>query len=298
MADKKKYVKKDRKKEMEEITHMLEEGVRNIFSSEKYLEWLKVCSRFHSYSLGNQILIMLQTGGTATQVAGYKTWQSLGRQVRKGERGITILVPLFSRVKTEKKEDPGEPEAGAEGDGTEKELIIRRFGTSRVFDIAQTEGKDLPSITEELTDDDEAYDGIIEKLVRFSPVPVVFTSDLPEGVYGCFNRATQDIKVRGSLSRQHRLKTLVHEIAHSILDNADSGDDRETMEVRAESVAYCVCAGLDIPTDQYSFGYIAGWSSGRDVKELKAVMKDIRDTADRILTAITDAPGEAAGFAG
>ena len=266
----------NRKEKMDKIMAMLTEGVEQVFSSEKYAQWLRVCSKFHHYSINNQILILMQTGGTASQVAGYRKWQSLGRQVRKGEHAITIISPM------QFKKESSDPDADDE--------IKTLFKASYVFDISQTDGDDLPSLVEELTDDDASYDAIIEKLIKFSSVPVSFTSDLPEGVYGCFSPSEMSIKVRDTISRSHRTKTLVHEICHSIFDaDPKSKTDRETKEVRAESCAYCVCSALGLDTSDYSFGYIAGYSSGKDMKELKSVMQDIKTTADKILSAIMPA---------
>lgn len=265
----------DRKEKMDRITQMLKEGVENVFSSENYKNWLRVCSKFHHYSLNNQILILMQTGGTATQVAGYRKWQTLGRQVKKGSHGIWIIAGMPI------KQESDTPDEGSK--------TIMRYKAVTVFDIADTYGEDLPSLVQELTDDDASYDAIIERLIDFSSVPVTFTDDLPNGVYGCFSPSEQSIKVRDSVSRHQKLKTLVHELSHYLCDNdKDHRDSRETMEVRAESISYCVLSqipGVE-PSDTYSFGYIAGWSSTKELPELKAVMQDIRDTADKILSAI------------
>ena len=266
-----------RKEKMDKIMSMLTEGVEQVFSSEKYAEWLRVCSKFHHYSINNQILILMQTGGTASQVAGYRKWQSLGRQVRKGEKGIWIISPM------QLKQEGDDPDA--------EEKIMTLFKAATVFDISQTDGDDLPSLVEELTDDDASYDAIIEKLIKFSSVPVSFTSDLPEGVYGCFSPSEMSIKVRDTISRSHRTKTLIHEICHSIWEKDPKAMiDRQSAEVRAESTAYCVCNALGLDTSQYSFGYITSYSSGKDLKELKAVMQDIKNTADKILSAILPEP--------
>ena len=250
------------KEKMNRITIMLQEGVENVFSSEKYAEWLRVCSKFHNYSLNNQILIMMQAP-YATRVAGYRTWQSMGRQVRKGEKSLMIIAPM--RIK---KEDVDEF-----GNEDEKELLL--FKAVSVFDISQTDGEDLPSIADELTDDDTAYDDIINRLVSFAPVPVEFT-DIPGTAYGYFSPKENKICIRKDISRQHQCKTLIHEIAHSLCD-ADPKvmTDRQTKEVRAESVAYCVSSALGIDTSQYSFGYIASWSSGKELTELKAGERQI-----------------------
>ena len=269
---------------MDRITQMLEEGVENVFTSENYANWLRTMSRFHTYSWRNQLLISMQTAGTATQVAGYSTWKSLGRQVRKGEKGIWILAPVTIKV-------PKTPERVVQDDlGNEHDedrLRVVAFKPAVVFDVSQTEGKELPSIAHELTADDPAYDEIINKLIAFSSVPVEFTSDLEPDVYGRYSPSGNLIKVRDTLSRSHKVKTLVHEICHSMWEcDPEHRDDRLTAEVRAESTAFCVCSALSIPTDDFSFGYIASWSTGKDAPELKATMQDIRDTADKILTAI------------
>ena len=272
----------DRKEKMDRITQMLKEGVENVFSSENYKNWLRVCSKFHHYSLNNQILILMQTGGTATHVAGYRKWQTLGRQVKKGSHGIWIIAPMPIK------------QASESPDGEDKTLTL--FKASTVFDIADTYGEDLPSLVQELTDDDASYDAIIDRLVDFSSVPVTFTDDLPNGVYGCFSPSEQCIKVRDTISRSHRTKTLIHEICHSIWEKDPKVmTDRQSAEVRAESCAYCVCNALGIDTSQYSFGYITSYSSGKELSELKAVMQDIRDTADKILSAI--APQEVTAVA-
>ena len=263
----------DRKEKMDRITQMLKEGVENVFSSDNYKNWLRVCSKFHHYSLNNQILILMQTGGTATQVAGYRKWQTLGRQVKKGSHGIWIIAPMPIK------------QASESPDGEDKTLTL--FKASTVFDIADTYGEDLPSLVQELTDDDASYDAIIERLVDFSSVPVTFTSDLPEGVKGCFSLSENIIKVRETMCRADKVRNLIHEITHSIFDSDPKNKtDRMTREVRAESTAFVVCSALGIPTNQYSWGYIAGWSSDKELPELKAVMQDIRDTADKILSAI------------
>lgn len=271
----------DRKEKMDRITQMLKDGVESVFSSDNYIKWLKTMGKFHHYSLNNQILILMQTGGTASQVAGYRKWQSLGRQVRKGEKGIWIISPM--QIKKE-------------SDDPDKDDIMTLFKAATVFDISQTEGDALPSLVQELTDDDASYDAVIEKLISFSSVPVTFTSDLPAGVYGCFSPSEQRIKVRDTISRSHRTKTLIHEICHSIWEKDPKVmTDRQSAEVRAESCAYCVCNALGIDTSQYSFGYITSYSSGKELSELKAVMQDIRDTADKILSAI--APQEVTAVA-
>lgn len=260
-----------RKEKMDCITKMLQEGVESVFCSERYADWLRVCSRFHRYSLNNQILILMQAP-FSSQVAGYRAWQDMGRQVKKGEHGIMIMAPM--KIKG-KKDDPDHTE--------ENDLLL--FKPVTVFDISQTEGPDLPSLTSELTGDSRSFGHVIEQLCRFSIVPIRFTDELPPGVYGCFSSAEHAIRVRASIHGQHKVKTLIHEIAHSLLDgDPNNRIDRQSMEVRAESIAFVVCNAIGIDTGEYSFGYIAGWSSGKEMDELKATMQDIRQVSDQILS--------------
>ena len=179
-------------------------------------------------------------------------------------------------------------------DGTdETEEII--FRPTTVFDVSQTTGKPLPELTMELTEDSESYRQLIDQLIKIAPVPVEFTEDLPNGVYGCFDPTCQQIKVRSSLHDMARLKTLIHEIVHSLLDNNPKLDndpnnpkdrklERSARELRAESAAFVVCWDLGIDVSNYSFGYLAGWSEGKIEAELKEVMQDVHDVSDHILS--------------
>lgn len=259
----------NRREKMDRITQMLTEGVEQVFSSDRYAEWLKIASRFHHYSLNNQILILMQAPH-ASQVAGYRAWQMMGRQVRKGEKGLLIIAPMKIKDKNPDTED-------------EERLL---FKATTVFDISQTDGDNLPSLVNELTGNDSSYDSLIEKLIMYSPVPVRFKA-IPDSAYGYFSPTDREICIKTGLSKQQTCKTLIHEIAHSICDaDPKAMTDRETKEVRAESVAYCVCSALGIDTGDYSFGYIAGWSSNKEVPELKNIMQDIKRVADDILTAV------------
>jgi antirestriction protein ArdC len=253
----------DRKEKMSGIIEMLKSGVNEVFTSENYAEFLRVSNLFHDYSLNNLLLIFAQTNGMATQIAGYKTWQSMGRQVRKGEKAIKIFCPIF--IKKTEENLLGE---------TEEEQILTSFRVGNVFDIKQTDGKELPTLkVEELTDDNPSYDSLIEKLIEASPVPVEFIESIEGGAKGYYSPSKKHIKVLANMSRSQRAKVLVHEIAHSMLDSIEQEKvDENTREVRAESVAFCVCNALGIDTKDYSFNYIAGWSTGKDGKELKETL--------------------------
>lgn len=259
---------------IKEITDILETGVKGVFETEKYQAYLKASSLFWTYSYHNQLLIFLQSKGLASQVAGFQTWKKLGRHVKKGEKAIKILCPMFFK---HEKEETGE------------EFVITRFKAVNVFDIDQTEGKPLPSLCEKLTKNNADYDIYISKLVNFSPAKVEF-SEIEGQASGFYDPGLNLIRVKISLANSHKLKTLVHEIAHSFFESAlsqkEKGFNRLTAEVRAESVAFTVCNALGLDTSSYSFGYIAGWSSDKTAKELKETLKEIREKSAEILTAI------------
>lgn len=256
-----------------ETMKLLEEGVTAVFDSENYKKFLSVMSRFHGYSVNNQILILMQMP-TATRVAGFNAWKmNFNRIVKKGAKGLKIFAPMTFRH--------------TDDDGNEH--IQTRFKVTHCFDVSQTEGEPLPELVTKLTGTDESYQQFIPVLQSIAPCPVSFTDDLPDGVYGCYSLTDNSIKVKKSIAPQHACKTLIHEICHSLLDaDKDNKTDRQTRECRAESVAFVVCNHFHIDSSEYSFPYIAGWSSGRDTKELKAELTTIRDTAASLIDKIED----------
>ena len=261
------------KKDIKEITEQLEQGVKSVFTSDKYIEYLNFMSKFTNYSFNNTIMILMQKPD-ATLVAGYKAWQTkFKRQVRKGEKAITILAPCPHKKMIEDEE------------GNEKEIRWTTFRTTSVFDVSQTDGDELPTgCTKMLTDEVENYEELLAKLKAVSPVPVEF-QNIDGGANGFFSRSEKRIAVQLGMCEAQTIKTLIHEISHAILhdENGDEKDaNRLTREVQAESVAYTVCSMLGLDTSDYSFGYIAGWSSGKDVKELSASMETVRQTAKLI----------------
>lgn len=259
-------------KKLEEITEMLEAGVQEIFDSDRFKDYLDTMARFYDYSANNCLLIMMQCP-EATLVASYKKWQDeFSRQVKKGEKAIKIIAPVTHKRKNKKNE--------------EEEDVYYTFRAVPVFDVSQTEGKELPDIrVSELQGDVLCYDTLIHKLIKIAPVPVSFET-VDGGAKGFFSQSEGKIVVKCGMSQEQTMKTLVHEIAHSLL-HCKGGDqeeaDRSTREVQAESVAYVVCSGLEIDTSDYSFGYIAGWSRGNDTKKLSANLEIIRKTAKAIL---------------
>lgn len=269
---------------IEEITKKLEEGVKGIYEGEGYKAFLDVMSKFHTYSVNNCILIAMQKP-EATQVAGFKSWQkNFKRSVKKGEKAIKILAPIPHKFTKEIENKDGEK--------VQKEIQYMTFKAISVFDISQTEGEELPSICKMLKGSVEGFQSLVDKLESLSPVPVAY-EPISGGANGYYSHATNSIVVDAGLSEQHKVKTLIHEIAHSILHNKDNGDekdaDKNTKEVQAESVAYTVCNWLGLDTSEYSFGYVAGWSAGRELKELTESMEVIRKIAGEIIEGLEDA---------
>lgn len=264
-------------KDVKEITKKLEEGVKRVFESGKYEEYLKCMGKFHDYSANNIMLIMLQKP-EASLVAGYKAWQTkFGRQVRKGEKGIKILAPLPRKYIKEV--------ADEYGNISEEEFSYTSFRATTVFDVSQTEGNELPEIAKQLSGDGEEQRKMIGKLIAISPVPVEF-ENINSGANGYFSSSGKKIVVKDSLSDTHKVKTLIHEISHAMLHDKDAEQEsarRNEREVQAESVAFIVCDYFGFDTSEYSFGYIAGWSEDKKVKELSNSMEVIRKTAKEII---------------
>lgn len=268
-------------KNVEEITKKLEEGVQNIFASDKYAEFLRVMTKFHNYSFNNCILISLQFP-EATFVAGYKSWQNnFKRNVKKGEKAIRILAPMQKKFTKQIINEDGETE--------DKEIKYTTFRVTSVFDISQTEGEELPEICKELDGKVEGFEDLIEQLRKVSPVPIEYKK-VAGSANGYYSHETKSIVVDESLSESQKVKTTIHEIAHAILHNEDNGiekaADRRTKEVQAESVAYSVCNWLGLDTSEYSFGYVAEWSEGKELKELSKSMDVIRMTAAEIIDSL------------
>lgn len=278
-----------------EITDKLEQGVHDLFESEKYKAYLSSMSKFHNYSLNNTILISMQKPD-ATLVAGYQSWKkNHGRQVRRGEKGIKIIAPAPYKVKTEQDViDPKTQKAVLDADGKPKKETVEierpSFRVATVFDVSQTEGKELPTLgVEELSGSVDGYGKFLEALEQTSPVPVSF-EDIAGGAKGYFHTAENRIAIQEGMSEIQTVKTMIHEMAHATLH---AGKDKEkfdarTKEVQAESVAYTVCQHYGIETQDYSFGYIAGWSTGRETTELKASLETIRSAASDLINRIDE----------
>ena len=290
---------KTEKQKVQEITEKLEQGIKELFESEKYKTYLNTMSKFHNYSFNNTMLIAMQKPD-ATLVAGFKAWQkNFDRHVKKGEKGIRILAPAPYKIKEERdKIDPVTQELLLDKDGNpqkeEVEITIPAFRAVSVFDVAQTDGKPIPELAaKELLSDVEGYQDMIRAVEAISPVPIEL-EEIAGDSKGYYDREAKRIAVQENMSEGQTLKTMIHEVAHSKLHSKEVEQDeqmkkdRNTKEVEAESIAYTVCQHFGVDTSDYSFGYIAGWSSGRDTKELRASMDTIRRTASELITGIEE----------
>mgnify|MGYP002937886134 CR=1 FL=1 len=280
---------------LKEITDRLEQGIAELFDSERYKEYLKVMSKFHNYSFRNTVLIAMQKPD-ASLVAGFSAWKNnFERNVMKGQKGIKIIAPSPYKIKQEmQKIDPHtqKPVIGKDGKPVteEKEITIPAYKVVSVFDVSQTEGKELPDIAvDELTGDVERYRDFFAALEKTSPFAMGFEA-LSGGVKGRCNYEEKRIFINEGMDELQNIKTAIHEIAHATLHDIDKDaperPDRRTREVQAESVAYAVCQHYGLDTSDYSFGYIAGWSSGKELAELKGSLETIRSTAASLIDTI------------
>ncbi len=283
---------------LKEITDRLEQGITELFDSERYKEYLQVMSKFHNYSFNNTLLIAMQKPD-ASLIAGFNAWKNnFGRNVMRGEKGIRILAPSPYKIRQEvEKKDPQTGKTVIGGDGkpvTEtREIQIPAYKVVAVFDVSQTEGRELPSISaNELTGDVEQYEDFFAALEKTSPVPMGFEK-IEGTAHGYYHLEEKRIAIDEGMSELQNLKTAIHEIAHAKLHDIDLNapeqpdrPDRRTREVQAESIAYTVCQHYGLDTSDYSFGYVAGWSSGRELAELKTSLETIRATAAEIINSI------------
>ena len=256
-----------------DVFQTIEEGIRDVYRSDQYQNYLQTMARFTNYSLNNCILIFQQKPD-ATLVAGYQAWKrKFGRNVKKGERGIRILAPVRSRIKAEE---------------SEEDVPVLRFRTVSVFDLSQTEGDPLPSfMNERLEGTVDDYEDFLEQLELLSPVPVSF--EPLDTVHGYFSSLEQRIVLNTGMTQLQTVKTLIHEIAHSCLHGeADKGTElsRARKEIEAESVAYIICRHYGLDTGEYSFRYLAGYSSSDELPELRASMERIHLASSRLIRSL------------
>lgn len=284
-------------KDMDSIMQSLESGVEELFTSNRYQEFLRTMAKFHNYSFNNTMLIAMQRPD-ATLVTSYKNWQSMGRQVMKGEKGITIIAPApYKKMKEKEVLDENQrPIMGTDGKPkTEQvEVTVPHFKAVTVFDIAQTSGEPIQTLAPELlTAAVQDFDSFMQAIQKISLVPIRF-DEIDGNANGYYHNADKEIVIKKGLSESQTLKTAIHETAHAklhdkeIMESLGVEKDRLTKEVEAESVAYCVCSSFGLDTSDYSFPYIAGWSSSREMKEMKASMDVIRKTAGEMIDQLTE----------
>lgn len=294
------FEKVDQNERLKDITDELEQGIKDLFEGEKFKEYLNSMSKFHNYSFNNTLLIALQKPDSSL-VAGFNSWKNqFGRHVNKGEKGIQILAPAPFKVKKEMEkidEDTGLPMLDRNGKPIieEVEVTIPYFKVVSVYDASQTSGKELPSLgADELSGNVQNYEKFFEALKAVSPVPIEFEK-ISDGGKGYYHHADKRIAINEGMSELQNVKTAIHEIAHAKLHDRDlvkadlaESKDKKTMEVEAESIAYTVCQHYGIDTSDYSFGYVAAWSSGKEMTELKSSLEIIRSTANEIINKIDE----------
>lgn len=279
--------REEQEEQIKALTDQLEKGIKEVFTSEKYKAYLSTMEKFHSYSFNNSILIYVQKPN-ATMVAGFKTWQSLERQVKKGERGIRIFAPRpYKVIRDVEAVDPGTGEVLLDPNGKpimeKEERSYVRFIPVKVFDVSQTEGKALPTLTEELQGEAQNYEALMAAIKEAAQVPIRFDT-WADSKKGFYNLTNQEIVIKSGMSERQTVKTAIHETAHSILHtDKEHLKDSATMEVEAESVAFVVCQHFGLDTSDYSFGYLASWSSGKELPELKASLQTIQKTSDGLI---------------
>ena len=283
--------KKSNKERLKEITDSIEQGIKEVFESDKYRNYLETMSRFHSYSVNNTMLIYMQKPD-ATLVAGFNKWRDkFGRNVKKGEHGIKIIAPTpFKKKVEEQKLDPDTKAPLFDKDGKpimeEKTVQIPMFKPVSVFDVSQTEGKELPELAATLYGKVENYEMMKEAIQKAAPVPIIYAEIDPK-FDGFFSHKAQSITIREGMSEPQTICAMIHETAHSILHNTDDKEkDTQTEEVEAESIAYSVCKYFGIDTSKNSFGYLAAWSKDKEVKELRESLETISSTSSQLITSI------------
>ena len=283
--------------QLKEITDKLEQGVQDVFQSDSYKELLNVMARMPHYSINNQILIAMQTSGQATMCQSFTGWKQVGRYVKAGEKGIKIFAPAPYTIQKEmdKLDAQGKPVLDSDGEPVKEtqEVTVNAFKVVNTFDISQTDGKEIPTIgVDELSGDVDRFSVLMAALTEVCPVPIAF-EDIPGDAKGYYSQTEKRIAIQEGMSEVQTVKTVLHEMAHQKLHAKEvvaKSDDksRRSKEVEAESVAFVVCQHYGIDTSDYSFGYVAGWSAGKETPELKTSLQTIRDAASQMISAIDD----------
>jgi antirestriction protein ArdC len=284
--------KESREEKMSALQEKLMSGVKEIYESGKWADYIAVMSRFPHYSINNCILIASQCP-EASYVCGYKKWNEFNRNVVKGESGIMIFAPIKGKVQVEEPIYDANNHPVLNEDGTQaKEKVEREYKSFRpcyVFDVSQTEGDPLPTLASQLKDGVEDFEKLKDAFMAVSPVPISF-EDIPGSANGYYAPKSGKIVVQSDMSQLQTIKTMIHEIAHATLGHGGEDDkwDKESKEVQAESTAFWVAGMLGLDTSDYSFGYIAGWSKDREITELKENLDLIKRTADGLVSKVDD----------
>lgn len=281
--------------QLKEITDKLEQGVKEVFSSEKYQQYLDMVAKFPRYSANNSLLIMMQKPD-AQMCQSFTGWKEMGRFVKKGEKGIKIIAPAPYTIQREqqKVDEKGKPVFDKDGEAVMEtvDVKVNAFKVVNTFDVSQTYGEELPSYgVEELTGEVDRFSVMFDALKEICPVPMTF-ENIESGAKGYYSQTEKRIAIQEGMSEVQTIKTAIHEMAHQKLHAVENAKDekqtRSSKEVEAESVAYTICQHYGIDTSDYSFSYVAGWSEGKDVPELKASLDTIRKAASEMITAIDD----------
>lgn len=285
--------KTDQNAKIKELTDQLEKGIKEVFVSDKYKRYLSTICKFHNYSVNN-LLLIAQQKPDASYIAGYKTWETMDRHVMKGAKGIMILAPSpYKKTVYADATDPdtGLPKRDAQGNLVKerKEITYASFRAISVFDISQTEGKPLPELAEELQGQIPDYMVLMDSIKAVAPAPIRF-DNWDDAKKGYYHLTDQEIVIKSGMSELQTIKTAIHETTHSILHkDKDHIKDSATMEVEAESVAFILCQHLGLDTSDYSFGYLAGWSSDKELPELKSSLQTIQQTSHKLIEDIDKA---------
>lgn len=286
-----KDLKISEKNDTRELLKQLEKGVQELFESERYKAYLNTMSKFHNYSAHNVLLILSQKP-ESSYVAGYQSWRNnFERHVKKGESGLKIIAPVTVHKEVLKERidaQTGKRILDESGNPIMDKTTIntKSFTVTKVFDVSQTEGKELPTLATQLTNDISRFSEVIDAIKDAVPVPIEFAS--LSRANGFYSVKDEKIVIKDTLSEEQKLKTIFHELGHAIMHNADTERtfDTRTREVQAESVAYVMCNHFGIDSSSYSFGYISSWSSDKQTKELKQSLSTIQKTADYLISNI------------
>lgn len=266
-------------KKYQEITEKLLNGVTEVFQGDRFKQYLQTMSKFHSYSFRNSLLIHLQMP-EAKRVAGFESWKKFNRYVKRGQKGIAIFAPYLIKKKVQSESE------NPEEDGGETEQALVKFKITYVWDVSQTEGEPLPSFCNELTGDVDRFDQIFSMLKEISLYSIIF-EQIPGTVKGYCSSENRKIAIQIGMSDEQTIKTLIHEIAHSLL-HEDSKKSREQEEVEAESVAFIISDFLGVDTSSYSFDYVAVWSREMETSELQEILANIQQQASTIISQLSE----------